>query len=501
MCICIFVYIKYDVRYLHSMVRDKIGRKMSKSLGNVIDPVDVMNGIELQLLQDKLAKGNLDPRELKKAAANQRQEFPEGIPECGADGLRYGLLSYTAQGADIKLDINLVVRKREFCNKLWNVTRFCLNSFDENFVRPTSKADLDATVATGGEFRDAWILSRLAETVKSCNKHFTDYEFGTVCTVMHRFWVGDLCDYYVEMIKPIMYGDDLVKKKAAQATLFTCLEYGLRLLHPIMPFVSEELYHRLPKWTEEVGSIMQASYPTAADTEGWYNKVTEANMKTVQAVAQNSRSTRAGLNLTSTKLHLYISCASEEVFNTISGLTADLALLSQSKACTPLAHDAKKPDGCIHAVVNKDLEIHFPVAGLEELSADVFKRDKKLSALRSAIAKLTEKLAAPGFQKSSEEVKTKMAQKLALQEAEAKVMQGTISELMAMFTPAQSIKYRQAQIEGVEKEIAKVQKLLTKNEANIKKNPKNKKNLKQFADNTAAMEALLKKKADFEAQQ
>jgi valyl-tRNA synthetase len=482
----------FNTVYLHSMVRDRLGRKMSKSLGNVIDPIDVIQGIPLDTLQDKLRNGNLDPRELKKALENQLVEFPNGIEQCGADGLRFGLLSYTVQGRDINLDINLVVTKREFCNKLWNVTKYCLLQLGDDFKRPASKAVID-TIATSGSFRNRWILNRLAQATTEINSHFENFTFGDACHAVQSFWVGDLCDFFVEMTKPVLRGDDEKEKADIRATLFTCMDFGLKLLHPIMPFVTEELFHRLPGWTAEVGSIMVASFPNAAAVAGWADANLDAQMELMRKIRSASLSTRASLNLTSTKLDLYVACADEATATLVTGVLDDITLLSSSNSTIVLTDDSKKPAGVITNVIDATTEILFPVTGLPELSAEVVKREKKLVALGGAAEKLRAKIAAPGFQQSSQDVQTAMAEKLALQEAELKALDESIQIFLGMFTPEQRTQYLSAKRASLTSDLTKAQKQLAKAEANFKKKPDNKKNI-------ATREAKLAEVAALEAQ-
>ena len=168
---------RFTTVYLHAMVRDKYGRKMSKSLGNVIDPVKVIEGCTLEDLHKTLHAGNLVEKEIAKAEKGQKLDFPDGIPECGADALRFGLLAYTVQGRDVNLDINRVVAYRQFCNKLWNATKFAMLNLKAPFA---PKADFEGFVAGGVALpvRDRWVLNRLAATAVKCNDSLRSYSFA-----------------------------------------------------------------------------------------------------------------------------------------------------------------------------------------------------------------------------------------------------------------------------------------------------------------------------------
>jgi valyl-tRNA synthetase len=178
--------------FCHAMIRDAHGRKMSKSLGNVIDPVDVIEGIALQGLHDKLYEGNLDPREIKTAMAGQKADYPAGIPECGTDALRFALCAYTSGGRDINLDILRVDGYRKFCNKLWNATRFAMMKLGDNFTpRPDAKL-------TGNEsLADKWILHKLNKAAIDTNKALEERNFMAATNVVYNFWIYELCDVFI----------------------------------------------------------------------------------------------------------------------------------------------------------------------------------------------------------------------------------------------------------------------------------------------------------------
>ncbi|VDP16272.1 unnamed protein product [Schistosoma margrebowiei] len=202
--------------YLHAMVRDAHGKKMSKSLGNAIDPVDVINGISLEDLQKQLEQGNLDPNELTRARQAQAKDFPKGIPECGTDALRFALCAYTAQGRNINLDIMRVQGYRFFCNKLWNAVRLFKQFIQHNLLSGT----------------DRWILSRLAYAVIQCNTGFTEFQFPIATTACYHFWLYELCDVYLvslfvsfSSLSPSL----ICSKGESQLSLFKCSHMATRI--------------------------------------------------------------------------------------------------------------------------------------------------------------------------------------------------------------------------------------------------------------------------------
>ncbi|KAI3955307.1 hypothetical protein MKW92_004177 [Papaver armeniacum] len=265
--------------YLHQMVRDAHGRKMSKSLGNVIDPLEVINGATLENLHKRLEEGNLDPKELSVARDGQVKDFPKGIAECGADALRFALLSYT------------VVRRRQWCNKLWNVIRFAMTNLGDNYVPPTSPLNLESL-----PFSCKWILSVLNKAISKTVAALESYEFSDASKAVKSWWKSQLCDVFIEAIKPYFTGDDEKFKSercAARDTLWICLDNGLRLLHPFMPYITEELWQRLPRSCPKKESIMISDYPSAVME--WTNENIESEMALVDKVVSSFSKVCAGL--------------------------------------------------------------------------------------------------------------------------------------------------------------------------------------------------------------
>uniref|UniRef100_A0A674MFM6 valine--tRNA ligase n=1 Tax=Takifugu rubripes TaxID=31033 RepID=A0A674MFM6_TAKRU len=283
--------------YLHAVVRDAHGRKMSKSLGNVIDPLDVITGIALEGLHAQLMDSNLDPLEVEKAKQGQKADYPNGIPECGTDALRFALCAYTSQGRDINLDVNRILGYRHFCNKLWNAVKFAMRTLGDQFV-PADKAQESVS--------DRWILSRLSTAVAQCDAAFRTYDFPAITTAIYNFWLYELCDVYLESVKPVFIKakeDGSCERPAAvcRQTLYTCLEVGLRLLAPLMPFVTEELYQRLPRRRPQSDppSICVTPYPDAAEF-CWQCEDVDRDMDFIMAVVRTIRSLRSDYKLTKT---------------------------------------------------------------------------------------------------------------------------------------------------------------------------------------------------------
>ena len=243
--------------YCHSLIRDSEGRKMSKSLGNVIDPQDVIEGIKLDDLHAKLLQGNLAPNEVAKATKYQKTAFPDGIPQCGTDALRFALIAYTTGGGDIAFDVKVIHAYRKFCNKIYQATKYVIGKLEDDFV-PQKTAAL-----TGKEsLSEQWILHKMTLTARDLNKALGDREFMKSTRIIYQFWMNNLCDVFIENSKAILQDGSAEEKRSAQDTLYTTLEAALTMIHPFMPYVTEELWQRLPRRPDDkTPSIVLAKYP------------------------------------------------------------------------------------------------------------------------------------------------------------------------------------------------------------------------------------------------
>ena len=236
--------VPYDTVYLHPIVKDAQGRKMSKSLGNVIDPLEVINGISLNEMIEQLKKGNLPEKEFQRSEKEKKKEYPQGIPACGADALRIGLMSYMIQGRNINLNIDRVLGYRGFGNKIWNAVNFFMKF---GIAGTNFKPDLKQVNPNNSKltFIDRWILNKLSKITLNFDKSFENYDFGSAVEGIYQFWKSQLCDVYIEAIKPIFKSSDEEQKELTRNILYYILDNALRILHPITPFVTEELYQRL----------------------------------------------------------------------------------------------------------------------------------------------------------------------------------------------------------------------------------------------------------------
>merc|ERR1719235_2142576 len=408
--------------YLHAMVRDAHGRKMSKSLGNVIEPNEVIHGISLKDLNEKLMQGNLAAKEVEKAMKGQAEDFPNGIPQCGGDALRFGLLAYTLQGRSINLDINRVVAYRHFCNKLWNVVKFALSNFPEGYS-PKGLKPNDSLC-----FEDEWILSRYNDMVKRSNDAFIAYEFANATTATYNFWLYDLSDLYLEVIKARMQTDN-EEKRIALEVLFMCLDRGLRCLHPLLPFVTEELYQRLPvsPWKSE--SICIAQYPT--EVPRWANPIVEENMSTLRKVIGAFRSLQASLNLhPRERPAAFVRHSDATIAEDLAAEEPICKHLGRLGSMQVLKGGAEPPAGCIASVMNDQCTVYLQVADLVDLGAEAAKQEKKIETAKKSLASYEAKMADPHYeQRVPEHVRTMNTEKAAGLRKEIEEMTAVVAAL------------------------------------------------------------------------
>jgi len=408
--------------FLHAMVKDKYGRKMSKSLGNVIDPLEVINGVSLANLQAKLQAGNLDPKELEKATKNNESEYPQGISECGSDALRFGLLAHTGKGKDINLDVNRVAGYSRFCNKLWNATRFAFLYLAPegggHFQPGALPVSLSLIPASGGprtdlpSLPDAWILSRLADAVDATDAQLREYEIAAAADTIYSFWYKELCDVYLEAIKPIMQLDgsaiaNAATKHATQTVLHTCLHYGLRLLHPFMPFVTEELYQRLALLTGAPRTtIMHAEYPVAGSLSSLRSAPAEDAMKVVFKLSASIRELRAGYlkgTLTKHAPKIFVVCRDAQTAAVIRTQGETISALARSSAMPPIASMEIVPDGCAPPrgcatdVLDQHTEVHILLRGVVDLSKEITRLQKDIAGVTARLDKLKKKMGAADY--------------------------------------------------------------------------------------------------------
>ncbi|GAX73886.1 hypothetical protein CEUSTIGMA_g1336.t1 [Chlamydomonas eustigma] len=423
--------------YLHAMVRDAHGRKMSKSLGNVIDPLHVIEGISLEELHNTVMGGNLDAKEVDKAIKGQKEDFPEGIEECGTDALRFALCAYTTQARDINLDIKRVVSYRHWCNKLWNAIKFAMMNLPEGF-QPPLESQLE-TARPSYPLPSQWILSRLNGAVTAIVKAMESYDFATATQIVYAFWQYDLCDVFIELMKPVVALDDAVPgaieaKLATRNTLWVCLETGLRLLHPFMPFVTEELWQRLPKpsTSTPVVSIMLADYPsTVVERDA---PSLERDFEYVQTVITRTRKMRTDYGLVKQKPMLFVSASDAGKHGVLSSFSSEVATLTSSADITVLGPGVSQPAGCSVAIVDESTTVYMLLAGVLDPVLEIQKLQKKVSEVEGRIDVMKKKMLLPNYDKTPDNVKADDQEKLSKAEAELSVATSAVQDFQALLS-------------------------------------------------------------------
>ena len=358
-------------------------------------------------------------------------DFPEGIPECGADALRFGLLAYTIQGRDVNLDIKRVVGYRQFCNKLWNAVRFALVYVDTFTPTPTMAVEIPSL--PGVRARDLAVLSALNRTIITCNTNMASYTFGLVAQALHSFFLYDFCDVYLELVKPVVAlpsedgppAEDIEvnkqKKFAAQSTLYTCLETFLRLLHPLMPFVTEELWQRLPNRTAltTVPSIMIAQYPQ--EVPSWDNSAAEASLEAVKSCVHAGRSLRSDYKIANhVKANFYYRTDSAEVQAQLGSQEEDFLTLAKGGMFKFLGADSPNPNKNMSIkVVSETLSLLVDLTGLIDIDAELARLKKDQERIAPYIDQYKRKIETEGYaDKVPANVQKINADKLAAYESE-----------------------------------------------------------------------------------
>ncbi|GAM82697.1 hypothetical protein ANO11243_006800 [Dothideomycetidae sp. 11243] len=379
--------------YCHSLIRDSEGRKMSKSLGNVIDPVDIMDGITLQELHDKLMAGNLDPKELKTATKYQKDSFPQGIPECGADALRFSLVQYTTGGGDIAFDVKVMHGYRRFCNKIYQATKYVLGNLPEGFT-PQAKGG-----KTGKEsLAEKWILHKMNKATKEVNEALTAREFSMSTSTIYRYWYDCLCDVYIENSKAIIREGSEEERKSAVDTLYTALEAGLTMMHPFMPFLTEELWQRLPRRPDDkTKSIVVAAYPEY--DSALENPEAEAAYDFLLGCSKGIRSLMSEYSIKEDG-KAYVHCIDETSHSTATANQSAIRSLAGRTVSdvTILSPSDPVPSGCAVFGVSSSAAVYLNIAGRVDLDAEIKKAKTKLQKASDGVKKQKKVLDAEGFE-------------------------------------------------------------------------------------------------------
>lgn len=357
--------------FCHSLVRDAQGRKMSKSLGNVVDPLDVIRGIKLDDLHAKLLLGNLDPREVEKAKAGQKESYPNGIPQCGTDAMRFALCAYTTGGRDINLDILRVEGYRKFCNKIYQATKFVLLKLGDDYTAPVKEG------LSGNEsLVEKWILHELNKCAKTVNEALDKRDFLNSTSAIYEFWYL-VCDVYIENSKYLIQEGTQIEQKSAKDTLYILLNNALKLIHPFMPFISEEMWQRLPKCASETAeTIVKASYPVYKSE--YDNEEAAGAYDLVLDITKEARSLLAEYSILKNG-KVFVESNDDVSYQTAqSQKDSIVSLIKAIDDVTVVRNSSDIPEGCVLKSVNPDVNVHLLVKGHVDIAAEISKIQKKL---------------------------------------------------------------------------------------------------------------------------
>jgi valyl-tRNA synthetase len=384
--------------YVHGLIRDSEGQKMSKSKGNVIDPLDIVDGIALEDLVRKRTTGLMQPRLAPGIEKATRKAFPQGIEAHGTDALRLTFASLATQSSDLRFDLARVGGYRNFCNKLWNASRFVLMMAEDENSAPLDPQLLSGEVTPG--VADRWILSRLGQTLAKVEAGFAEYRFDFAATALYEFTWYEFCDWYLELTKPILQDASLpeAQRRAARRTLLEVLETLLRAWHPLMPFITEEIWQRvapLAGVTPTSGkTIMTARWPTTAGSS--LDPDAEADVEWIKAFVLGIRQIRGEMDISpARRLAVLLDDASAQDRTRVAAHGAYLSRLAGLESLRNLDAGETAPPAAL-AVVGA-MQVLVPMAGLIDPRAELARLDKRAAKLREEIHRATAKLANENF--------------------------------------------------------------------------------------------------------
>jgi valyl-tRNA synthetase len=409
--------------YVHGLVRDSHGHKMSKSKGNVLDPIDLIDGIDLESLVTKRTSGMMQPKLAAKIEQQTRQDFPDGIQSYGTDALRFTFTALASTGRDVKFDMGRIEGYRNFCNKIWNATRYVLQNTEDQL-------DAGETVLS---LADRWIVSRLQQVSGEVSRHIEAYRFDLASKELYEFIWNDYCDWYIELSKPVIYSDTATaeQKRAARKTLIQVLETILRLLHPIMPFITEELWQKVAPLAGQTGeTIMLQSYPQLDESLIDTSSIEELDW--VKSFIMGIRSIRSEMDIKPGKpLPVLLQNGSELDQNRLDSNQSFLMSLARLESITWLKPGENAPESATALV--GDMSILIPLAGLIDKQAELERLDKNMQKLQSEIARISGKLGNASFvDRAPEAVVNKEREKLAENESALASLQAQADKIKAL---------------------------------------------------------------------
>ncbi|MCF4994022.1 valine--tRNA ligase [Pseudomonas syringae] len=408
--------VPFKTVYVHGLVRDGQGQKMSKSKGNVLDPLDIIDGIELEELVQKRTSGLMQPKLAKKIEKQTRDEFADGIASYGTDALRFTFCSLASTGRDIKFDMGRVEGYRNFCNKIWNAARYVLDK-GEDCGQNGEAYELSLA--------DRWIISQLQRTEAEVTRQLDQFRFDLAAQALYEFIWNQYCDWYLELSKPVLWDENapVERQRGTRRTLVRVLEVALRLAHPFMPFITEEIWQRVAPLAGIQGkTIMLQPWPVA--NEERIDPAAEDDIEWLKELMLGTRNIRGEMNIGPGKpLPIYLKNVSAEDQRRLTENEALLKKLARLESITVLAAGEEAPLSATALV--GEMEVLVPMAGLIDKGAELARLDKEILRLQGEVQRVGGKLSNAGFvDKAPAEVIEKERAKL----AEAEQALGKLAE-------------------------------------------------------------------------
>lgn len=382
--------VPFKTVYVHGLVRDGEGQKMSKSKGNVLDPLDLIDGVDLETLVQKRTFGLMNPKQAAKIEKSTRKEFPEGIQAYGTDAVRFTFCALANTGRDIKFDMKRVEGYRNFANKIWNGTRFVMMNVEGQTVGQTARPDL-------WELPEQWIVSRLQKAEQAIQQAFATYRLDLAAQAIYEFIWNEYCDWYVELTKPVLNDENVSEERKAEVrrVLLAVMEASLRLAHPIMPYLTEEIWQTLAPMIGLGGeTIMLANYPVADEAK--INEQAEADMQWLQGLIGAVRNIRGEMGLGNARLlPVLLQNTTEAEKAQISRIEPLFKALAKVESITFLA-DGEQPPLSSSSVVGH-VSVFVPMKGLIDPKAELGRLQKDLDKVQKQHDQIATKLSNEGF--------------------------------------------------------------------------------------------------------
>jgi valyl-tRNA synthetase len=416
--------IPFQTVYIHGLIKDAEGQKMSKTKGNGLDPLDFIDGIDLEGLVAKRTSNLTQPKMAARIEKQTRKDFPEGIAAYGTDALRFTFAALATTGRDVRFDVNRIEGYRNFCNKLWNASKFVLMNTE----------DLDLSISPNPAPVDDWITSKCHRMIHDARFALDTYRFDIYANTVYEFAWHEYCDWYLELTKPLLWNEDAdpAARAAAQRTLLQVLETLLRVAHPVMPFITETLWQSVAQrlgliTAQQSASIMLQTFPTPDDMP--LNEAAEAQTEWLKAVITGIRTIRGEANIKpSQDIPLLLQGGDAADKDNAAQAENMLGRLANVTSIQWLEDDDEAPLNALSLV--GDLKVMVPLAGLIDLEAERGRIGKEVERAQQELEKIDKKLSNEAFiAKAPEAIVTKDRERAAELQTTLQTLQKQIEAL------------------------------------------------------------------------